>query len=119
MVVDDDNAIREMLKIALATSYEVVCIPNGEEVLDAVENYRPNLILLDINLPGTDGFAICQDLRSRARSRNIPILFITVRKDDMSFIRSLEAGGDSVVTKPFEIPELRQQIEYLLKVRES
>lgn len=115
MVVDDDGSIREMLKIALSAKYEVVCLPHGEEVADMVETCRPGLILLDINLPGTDGFSICQALRSHAKSRRIPILFITVRRDDETFVASLEAGGDSVLTKPFEIPELRRKIEYLLR----
>lgn len=115
MVVDDDGAIREMLKIALSAKYDVVCLSHGEGVAELVDTCRPGLILLDINLPGTDGFSICQSLRSRAKSRRIPILFITVRQDDESFVASLDAGGDSVLAKPFEIPELKRKIEYLLR----
>lgn len=119
MVIDDDSTIRATLQTALGKQYDVVSLPNGEEVVQQIENYKPQLLLLDINMPGSDGFEICKQVREQAKIRNLPILFMTVRKDDASFLKSLEAGGDSYITKPFETPALKERIEYLLKSYQS
>lgn len=115
MVIDDDNIIRATLQAALEKRYSVVGIGTGEEVLELIESYNPRLLVLDINLPGSDGFEICRKVRSKAKLRSLPILFMTVRKDDRSFLNSLDSGGNSFITKPFEIAELREKIEYLLQ----
>ncbi|MFC1678943.1 PleD family two-component system response regulator [Elusimicrobiota bacterium] len=115
MVIDDDSTIRTALQTALGRQYEVVSLPNGDEIIQEIESYKPKLLLLDINMPGSDGFEICREIRAEAKSRNLPILLMTVRKDNRSFLRSLEAGGDSYITKPFETPALKERIEYLLK----
>lgn len=115
MVIDDDNTIRATLQAALEKRYSVVGLGTGEEVLELIESYNPRLLVLDINLPGSDGFEICRKVRSKAKLRSLPILFMTVRKDDRSFLNSLDSGGNSFITKPFEIAELREKIEYLLQ----
>ncbi|MDE2313707.1 MAG: response regulator [Elusimicrobia bacterium] len=114
MVVDDDGAIRLMLRTALEKQYAVVCLSNGEDVLSAIETHSPKLLLLDINLPGSDGYEICAKVRDRAKMKKLPILFMTVSKDDASFLKSLAAGGDALICKPFEMVDLREKIEYLL-----
>lgn len=115
MVIDDDSIIRTTLQSALGKEYEVISLPGGEDAIELIESYGPQLLILDINMPGSDGFEICEALRSQVKSRNLPILFMTARKDDESFLRNLEAGGDSYITKPFEMPALQDRIEYLLK----
>ncbi|MBI4424494.1 MAG: response regulator [Elusimicrobia bacterium] len=114
MVIDDDNTIRATLRAALEKKYEVVGLSNGEEVLELIESHNPHLLILDINLPGSDGFEICREVRSKAKLRNLPILFMTGRKDDKTFLDSLGAGGNSFITKPFEVSELRAKIQHLL-----
>lgn len=115
MVIDDDDEIRDTLQAALKKDYEVVCLESGEEAPDLIESFKPELLILDINMPGSDGFEVCAAVRARAKSRNLPVLFMTARKDDASFLRSLQVGGDSYITKPFEIPALQDRIAYLLK----
>ncbi len=114
MVVDDDGAIRLMLQAALERQYAVVCLSNGEDVLRAMETHSPKLLLLDINLPGSDGYEICAKVRDHAKAKQLPVLFMTVRKDDASFLKSLAAGGDALICKPFEMADLREKMEYLL-----
>lgn len=119
MVIDDDNTIRTTLETALSTQYDVISLPNGEEIIQQIEDYKPQLLILDINMPGSDGFEVCKDVRAKANIRRLPILFMTTRKDDASFLKSLQTGGDSYITKPFEMPTLRERIEYLLKSYQS
>lgn len=119
MVIDDDSAIRAMLKTALEKDYSVVCFSNGDEVLRSIDIYGPRLLILDINLPGSDGYSVCRRVHLRAKSRKLPVLFMTIRKDDATFLKALESGGDAVICKPFEIGALRERIEYLLGRRPS
>ena len=115
MIIDDDNTIRATLQAALAKSYRIVGLSNGDEAVELIERHDPHLLILDINLPGSDGFEICKNVRSKAQLKNLPILFMTVRKDDRSFLDSLNSGGNASITKPFDISELREKIEWLLQ----
>jgi DNA-binding response OmpR family regulator len=115
LVVDDDAIIREMLRTSLAIHYRVVCLPSGDGVIAAIDTFLPRLLVLDVNVPGGDGHEICERVRAEARFRRLPILFITVRKDDATFLKSLQSGGNSLVMKPFEIGEFREKVEFLLK----
>lgn len=115
MVVDDDAGVREMLLLSLGRRFNVICLPSGEDIAALVTSYMPNLLILDVNLPGSDGFEVCREVRALTRLKSLPILFLTVRRDDKSFLRGLESGGASYVTKPFEMPALQERIDYLLK----
>ena len=115
LLVDDDGTIREMLRISLDLHYRVICLPNGEGVIGAIEEFHPRLLVLDINLPGADGYEICEKVRAEARFRRLPILFTTVRTDDATFLKGLQIGGNSLILKPFEISAFRERVEYLLK----
>lgn len=114
LVVDDDSTIREMLRASLEAQYQVTCLPSGEGVLRAIEEFRPRLLVLDVNMPGGDGHAVCEKVRAEARNRKLPILFITVRRDDATFLKALQSGGDALLLKPFEIGTLREKLRYLL-----
>lgn len=115
MVVDDDSAIRAMLQTALERDYSVVCFSNGDHVLRSIDIYSPRLLILDINIPGSDGYDICRRVRQQAELKKLPVLFMTIRKDDATFLKTLESGGDAVICKPFEMSALRERIEYLLR----
>lgn len=114
LVIDDDSTIREMLRVSLESHYEIFCRPNGDDVVHTIEEVRPRLLLLDINIPGADGHEICSAIRDEARFRRLPILFMTVRRDDATFLKSLQSGGDALILKPFEIGSLRERVAYLL-----
>jgi len=115
LVIDDDGTIRATLHTALEKDYIIFSVPNGEGVTVRIESFRPDILILDINLPGSDGYEICGEIRETAGAKELPILFMTVRKDNVSFVKTLETGGDSCIIKPFEISALRAKIEYLLK----
>lgn len=115
LVVDDDGTIRVLLQIALKRSYDVLCVPNGPEVPGLIEDRKPNLILLDINVPGSDGYALCAGVRKQASIQGLPILFMTVCRDAPGFFEDLRADGNSCIRKPFEIPKLETRIERALK----
>ena len=114
MVIDDDSAIRAMLQTALEKDFSVVCFSNGDRVLRSIEIYSPRVLILDINIPGSDGYEICRKVRQEAKLKKMPVLFMTIRKDDATFLKTLESGGDAVICKPFEISDLRERIADLL-----
>ena len=118
MVVDDDPRIRETLRGPLtASGYEVVSLGDGRAALDAVERQRPDLIILDVTMPGMDGFAVCRELRhweSLSGLPPTPIIFLTVRDDFASEEQGFEMGADDYVTKPFSIPALLARVRLRL-----
>jgi DNA-binding response OmpR family regulator len=115
MVVDDDSLLREMLLIALGGRHDVVCLPTGDDLVAIARCYRPDLLILDVNLPGEDGFAVCEQVRAAAGLGPLPILFLTARRDDRTFLRALECGGTACLTKPFEVAALADRVEALLR----
>jgi two-component system phosphate regulon response regulator PhoB len=114
IVVDDDGTIREMLRVGLESLYEMVCLSSGEAVIEAIDRHHPRLLVLDVNMPGADGYEICDRVRAEARLRRLPVLFITVRKDDATFLKSLQSGGNALLEKPFEIEAFREKVRQLL-----
>lgn len=80
-----------------------------------VQVYQPDLIMLDIRLPGRDGFKLCRELHSRATFRRIPVIFLTGLHESIGFLRSLKAAGSAYLLKPFDPRELRGIIERLLE----
>lgn len=117
LVVDDDSTIRALLHTALQGSYDPLCVPNGAKVPGLVAARRPQLVILDINIPGSDSYALCQGIRTQAASDRLPILFMTVCKDDAAFFAELEQDGNAFIRKPFEMPALKARIAGLLRPR--
>jgi DNA-binding response OmpR family regulator len=115
LAVDDDGTIRALLHTALQGQYDIHCVPNGPEVPGLIAGSRPDLILLDINVPGSEGHALCAGIRDQAARERLPILFMTVCRDHEGFFESLKTKGNSYIRKPFAIPVLKTRIETLLK----
>lgn len=115
MVVEDDTDTRELLQRALGSEYEVVGVSYGEGVPQLAESHRADLVVLDIGLPGISGIEVCRQIRANAPTRKVPILFLTSFGGDALFTEGIIAGGDGWMTKPFEVPKLRERIEYLLR----
>jgi DNA-binding response OmpR family regulator len=113
LAVDDDIGMRAMLDTALSPHYDVVCLPHGGEILKMIESHAPEVLLLDVNIAGDDGFEICE--RVRARFRLLPIIFMTARTDNATFVRTLGEAGSAQIQKPFEVPALRKKIEEMLR----
>ena len=85
LVVDDDGTIRALLHTVLQEKYDVLCAPNGLEVPRLIASRKPDLVLLDINVPGSDGYVLCVGIREQALLQRLPILFMTVCHDDKEF----------------------------------
>lgn len=115
LIIEDDILIQKELKTLLSNQgYAASCITDFTNVPDQVREAAPDLILLDINLPGQDGYQICTAVRSFS---DLPILFLTGRSTAMDELQALTLGGDDYVAKPFNIPVLLARIGLLLKHR--
>ena len=113
LVVDDEAQIRRIMRATLTGSgYEVDDARTGEEALEKVRDFRPDLVLLDINMPGMGGLATCRALRA---DPNIAIIMLTVRNSEKDKVEALDAGADDFVTKPFSTPELLARIRAALR----
>lgn len=113
LVVDDQPQMRRFLRSTLTTAgYEIDDAKTGEEALDKLREFRPDLVLLDINMPGMGGVAACREIRT---GTNIGIIMLTVRDSEADKVAALDAGADDFVTKPFSTPELLARIRAALR----
>ena len=117
LVVDDEPGVRGFLRDLLAEEgYEVVLASDGEEALGLAELENPEVILLDINMPGIDGIEVCKRLKAREETRYIPIIIITAL-DDRGFLAYLE-GADDFITKPFNSMELTFRVRSMHRIKQ-
>lgn len=113
LVVDDDAEIRRLLGEYLERNgYRVSLATDGRETRRVLDSSRPDLVVLDIMLPGEDGLALCRDLRARS---NLPVIMLTARVDELDRIIGLEIGADDYVAKPFNPRELLARIKSVLR----
>lgn len=113
LVVDDDAALSEMLQIVLRQEgFESSWCGYGDRALAAFREYRPDLVLLDLMLPGKDGVEICRDIR---RESGVPIVMLTAKSETMDVVSGLEAGADDYIPKPFKAKELIARIRTRLR----
>ena len=116
LVVDDDPGISEMVAILLESEgYDVTVCANGSHVMPIFRAERPDLVLLDVMLPGLDGVAVCRLLREES---DVPIIMMSARTDSVDVISGLEAGADDYVTKPFENSVLIARVKARLRRQE-
>jgi len=113
LVVDDEEAIRRAVSRALSSrGYVVQVAPDGEEAIGALRTFDPDLVVLDLNLPGMDGLAVCRQLRAW---NAVPILVLSVREDEADKVAALDLGADDYLTKPFGVDELMARVRALLR----
>jgi len=113
LVVEDDPSLREVIRLGLEDEgYRVVAVGDGPSALTAFAEHQPGLVLLDIMLPGLDGFAVCKELR---KTSLVPIIMLTARSSTVDVVVGLEAGADDYVTKPFEFPELSARVRSVMR----
>lgn len=112
LICDDDSNIAELISLYLNKEcFETLIVNDGESVLPAMETFAPNLILLDIMLPGMDGF----EVQERIKEKNIPIIFLTAMQDVTDKVRGLRSGAEDYIVKPFEVMELLARVEVVLR----
>ncbi|MCK6160618.1 MtrAB system response regulator MtrA [Corynebacterium simulans] len=117
LVVDDDPAISEMLTIVLeAEGFEPIAVTDGNEAVPAFHEHEPELILLDLMLPGMNGVDICRAIRSESA---VPIVMLTAKTDTVDVVLGLESGADDYITKPFKPKELVARIRARLRRTDS
>jgi two-component system, OmpR family, response regulator VicR len=113
LVVDDEKPIADILQFNLKKEgYEVVCAYDGEEALQKVEEFVPDLILLDIMLPQKDGMEVCREVRKKY---DMPIIMLTAKDSEIDKVLGLELGADDYVTKPFSTRELLARVKANLR----
>jgi two-component system KDP operon response regulator KdpE len=113
LVIDDELPIRRLLRSSLSErGYRVTTVATGEEGLDVAASDPPAAVILDLGLPGRDGFEICQELRSWSE---VPILILSARYDEMEKVHALDLGADDYITKPFGTHELLARIRVALR----
>jgi two-component system sensor histidine kinase/response regulator len=118
LVVDDNEANRSLARHTLEDEgYRVLEASGGEEAIALVEREAPDCILLDVRMPGMDGFAVCERLRALPRGADTPVVFLTALRDVETFDRALRAGGDDFLTKPVRPTELVIRVQSSLKLR--
>lgn len=107
LVVDDIVANRNLLRDTLEPAgYEVLLAPDGATALKVSHRARPDVILLDVMMPGLDGFATCRQLKQHEETRDIPVIFITAANETRSMVEGFRAGGVDYITKPFQTDEV-------------
>jgi two-component system KDP operon response regulator KdpE len=117
LVVDDEPQIGRMLRTQLsARGYDVEHVLSGHDALLALGAQPPDLILLDLGLPDMDGVQVCRRMREWT---SVPVIYLTVRDEERTKVRALDAGGDDYVTKPFGIPELLARIRAVLRRKQE
>ena len=112
-IVDDDASIVELLRMYLEKAeFTVRAFDNGKDCLKALANHHPDIVLLDIMLPGIDGYDVCQAIRQR---HGLPIIFVSARDDEVDPIIGLQMGADDYITKPFNPREVVARVEAVLR----
>lgn len=113
LIVDDDNNIAELISLYLTKEcFETQIVNDGESALDAIRSFSPNLILLDLMLPGIDGYQVCREVRA---SSSIPIIMLSAKGEIFDKVLGLELGADDYMEKPFDTKELVARVKAVLR----
>lgn len=113
LIVDDDSNIAELISLYLTKEfYEVQIVEDGEQALQVFDTFQPNLILLDLMLPGMDGYQVCREIRRRS---NTPIIMLSAKGEVFDKVLGLELGADDYMIKPFDSKELVARVKAVLR----
>ncbi len=120
LVVDDEPDLLDLVRYNLAQAgYDVTCVGSGEEALASAASPRPDLVVLDVLLPGMDGLDVCKALKGDVRTSDILIVMLTARGEEADIVTGLEVGADDYLTKPFSPRELLARIKAALRRRRT
>lgn len=118
LVVDDEPFNVELLEGMLSMDYDILTAYNGNEALEQVEKNSPDLILLDIMMPGLNGYEVCRRLKTNDATLSIPVVMVTALKEREDKIKAIQAGADDFLSKPVDQHELNARVKSLLRVKE-
>lgn len=113
LIVDDDNNIAELISLYLTKEcYDTKIVNDGEQALIAFEHYKPNMLLLDLMLPGIDGYQVCREIRAKS---DVPIIMLSAKGEVFNKVLGLELGADDYILKPFDSKELVARVKAVLR----
>lgn len=113
LIVDDDNNIAELISLYLTKGcYDTKIVNDGEQALIAFEHYKPNMLLLDLMLPGIDGYQVCREIRAKS---DVPIIMLSAKGEVFDKVLGLELGADDYILKPFDSKELVARVKAVLR----
>lgn len=116
LVVDDEEHIAELISYNLTSNgYKVITANNGIDAIKLAIEEKPSLILLDLMIPGKDGYDVCKEVRGNSEVKNIPIIMLTAKSEELDKILGLELGADDYITKPFSVRELLARVKAVLR----
>ncbi len=119
MLVDDDYDVVEMNRSFLeGLGYSVLCAYDGEECMEKLAEEKVDLLILDVRLPGIDGFEVCRRIRANPDTSRLGVIMLTAKKAVQDKVTGLEVGADDYLTKPFDMPELLARVKAQLRLRE-
>ncbi len=119
LIVDDRPSNLKILRMRLqAEGYTVVEATDGPQALDLAESEKPDLVLLDMMMPGMDGCEVCRRLKARQENEFVPVIMVTARTETEAIVKGLESGADEYITKPFKVLELLARVKSMLRIRQ-
>lgn len=116
---DNQNNLKVLSTMLESLGYKVRVAKSGEQTLQSVESLKPDIILLDIHMPGMDGYEVCKKLKSTDEFSDIPVIFISALSEVFNKIQAFKAGGIDYITKPFELEEVQLRVETHIKLKEN
>lgn len=116
ILIEDEEDISELIEFTLnKEGYQVSCFSSGEKGLEKIKRLKPDLILLDLMLPGMSGLEICKEVKQDPKTKHIPVIMVTARDEDMDVVVGLELGADDYVSKPFSPRILAARVRSVLR----
>jgi len=120
LIVEDENCLLKLECILLSSKgYDVKGVTGGEEALEIIRDYDPDLVLLDVIMPGMDGFEVCRRIKSDQKTRHIPVVMLTAKKKPQDIQKGLDVGAVSYITKPFKSSTVIETIQKCLQNRRN
>ena len=120
LIVDDNpENLRVLGKMLQDEGYSVRAAQNGKQALVSIESAEPDLLLLDVHMPGMDGFELCKTIKSNAEYKHLPVIFLSALDDSFNKVKGFEAGAVDYMTKPFDVEEVKVRVKNHLQLRSS
>jgi two-component system phosphate regulon response regulator PhoB len=120
LVVDDEEDILEIIRYNLSREgYRVTCAESGEKALKVIQSEHPDIVILDLMLPGVDGLDVCRQVKAVADTAQIPIIMLTAKSEEADVVSGLELGADDYMTKPFSARVLLARVKVILRRRQA
>jgi len=120
LLADDDISVRKLMQAALwEAGFSVTGVADGDSAINAFEKMHPDLVLLDVEMPGLNGFEVCREIRSRENGRDVPVVMVTGREDIQSVNFAYDAGATDFIVKPINWPLISHRVRYILRGAEN